>query len=132
MVAWNNFMDKYLPQGDKSSSFHVYAYAVSSTVLEVLKRCGDNLTRTNIMNQATNLNELEVPLLLPNMKVNTSPTNFYPIRSVRLQRFRGETWDYSLAGWLAFTPMQPADEGVVHAAPEIAASPRSDRVQTGE
>jgi branched-chain amino acid transport system substrate-binding protein len=132
MVAWNNFMDKYLPQGDKSSSFHVYAYAVSSTVIEVLKRCGDNLTRANIMNQATNLNELEVPLLLPNMKVNTSPTNFYPIRSVRLQRFRGETWDYSLAAWLAFTPMQPTAEGVVRAAPEIAASPQPDRVQPGE
>jgi len=132
MVAWNTFMDKYLPQGDKSSSFHVYAYAVSSTLIEVLKRCGDDLTRANIMNQAANLKDLEVPLLLPNIKINTSPTNFYPIQSQRLQRFKGETWEYSLAAWLAFTPMEPAGEGAVRAAPGSAALPQSGRVQVGE
>jgi branched-chain amino acid transport system substrate-binding protein len=130
MVAWSTFMDKYLPQGDKSSSFHVYAYAVSSTLMEVLKRCGGNLTRANIMNQAANLQDLEVPLLLPNIKVNTSPANFYPIQSVRLQRFRGEKWEYSLVAWLAFTPVDPAGAGVVPAAP--AAPQPGSGAQTGE
>jgi branched-chain amino acid transport system substrate-binding protein len=131
MVAWNAFMDKYLPQGDKSSSYYVYAYAVSSTLIEVLKRCGDDLTRANIMNQAANLKDLEVPLLLPNIKVNTSPTNFYPIQSVRLQRFRGDMWEYSLVAWLAFTPKTEA-EGLVRDAP-AAVSPQPGRVQkTGE
>jgi branched-chain amino acid transport system substrate-binding protein len=131
MVAWNAFMDKYLPQGDKSSSFHIYGYAVSSTLLEVLKRCGNDLTRANIMSQAANLKDLEVPLLLPNIKVNTSPTNFYPIQSVRLQRFRGDTWEYSLLAWLAFTPTKTEREGHVGDAPNAAASPQSGK-QTGE
>ena len=125
MVAWNAFMDKFLPQGDKSSSYHVYAYAVSSTLIEVLKRCGDDLTRANIMNQAVNLKDLEVPMLLPNIKVNTSPTNFYPIQSVRLQRFRGDTWEYSLVAWLSFAPMKTEGEGA-------AVSPPPGKVQTGE
>jgi branched-chain amino acid transport system substrate-binding protein len=80
MVEWNKFMDRYLPQGDKSNSYHVYAYAVSATLIEVLKRCGDDLTRANIMSQATSLKDLEVPLLLPNIKINTDATNFFPIQ----------------------------------------------------
>src|SRR5262249_34724869 len=124
MVAWNAFMDKYLPHGDKSSSYHIYAYAVSSTLIEVLKRCGDDLTRANIMSQAANLKNLEVPLLLPNIKVNTSPTNFYPIQSVRLQRFRGETWEYSLLAWLAFTPAKTGKEDRLGDAPNAAVAPQ--------
>ncbi|HEY1246157.1 MAG TPA: ABC transporter substrate-binding protein [Hyphomicrobiaceae bacterium] len=92
MVAWRAFMDKYYPTGDKTSSFPPYAYAVTSTLVEVLKRAGDNLTRENIMKQAAGLKALEVPILLPGIKVNTSPTDFYPIQSVRLQRFEGQTW----------------------------------------
>ena len=132
MVAWNAFMDKYLPQGDKSSSYHVYAYAVSSTLIEVLKHCGDDLTRANIMTQAANLRDLEVPLLLPNIKVNTSPTNFYPIQSVRLQRFRGDMWEYSLVAWLTFAPMKTEEAGTVRDAPAAAVSRPSGKVQTGE
>jgi branched-chain amino acid transport system substrate-binding protein len=111
MVAWNAFMDRYLPQGDKKSSYHVYGYAVSSTLVDVLKRCGDELTRANIMNQAAHLRDLEVPLLLPNIKINTDASNFYPIQSVRLQRFKGETWEYSLAAWLSFATKEAAGEG---------------------
>src|SRR6516165_2485303 len=125
-------MDKYLPQGDKSSSYHVYAYAVASTLIEVLKHCGDDLTRANIMTQAANLRDLEVPLLLPNIKVNTSPTNFYPIQSVRLQRFRGDMWEYSLVAWLTFAPMKPEGAGTVRDAPAAAVSRPSGKVQTGE
>jgi branched-chain amino acid transport system substrate-binding protein len=93
MVAWSKFMDKYYSQGDKTSTFPVYAYAVSSTLLEVLKRAGDNLTRENVMKQAASLKGVEVPLLLPGVKINTSSTDFYPIQSVRLVRLKGETFE---------------------------------------
>jgi branched-chain amino acid transport system substrate-binding protein len=92
MAAWRAFMDKYYPQGDKTSTFPAYGYAVSFTLLEVLKRAGDNLTRDNVMKQAASLKAVEVPLLIPGVKINTSPTDFYPIQSVRLQRFKGEAW----------------------------------------
>ena len=58
----------------------------------VLKQCGDDLTRANVMKQAANLKDVEIPMLLPGIKVNTSPTDFYPIQSVRMSRFEGETW----------------------------------------
>ena len=93
MVAWNAFMDKFYPGGDKKSTFPAYAYAVSSTVAEVLKRAGDNLTRENVMKQAASLKGVEIPLLLPGIKINTSATDFYPIQSVRLARFKGETFE---------------------------------------
>jgi branched-chain amino acid transport system substrate-binding protein len=93
MIAWNAFMDKYMPQGDKTSTFPVYAYAVSSTLVEVLKKCGDTLTRENVMKQAASLKDLEVPLLLPGIKVNTSATDYYPIQSVRLAQLKGEVFE---------------------------------------
>jgi branched-chain amino acid transport system substrate-binding protein len=92
MVAWRAFMDKYYPTGDKTSSFTTYGYSVASTLVEVLKRCGDELTRANVMKQAASLKNVEIPLLLPGIKINTSPTDFYPIQSVRLERFEGQTW----------------------------------------
>ena len=66
---------------------------MSSTVVEVLKRAGDNLTRENVMKQAASLKGVEIPLLLPGIKINTSATDFYPIQSVRLARFKGETFE---------------------------------------
>jgi branched-chain amino acid transport system substrate-binding protein len=90
IVAWNAFMDKYYPGGDKTSTFPVYAYAVSSTLVEVLKGAGDNLTRENVMKQAASLKGLQVPLLLPGIKINTSPTDFYPIQSVQLSKLEGK------------------------------------------
>ena len=93
MIAWNEFMDKYYPAGDKKSWFPVYAYAVSSTLVEVLKRAGDNLTRENIMKQAASLKDLENPLLLPGIKINTSSTDFYPLQSMRMARFKGESFE---------------------------------------
>jgi branched-chain amino acid transport system substrate-binding protein len=92
MIAWGQFMDKFHPQGDKTSSFTLYGYTVASNLAEVLKRTGDTLTRENVMKQAASLKGLELPLLLPGIKINTSATDFYPIQSVRLQRFEGETW----------------------------------------
>jgi branched-chain amino acid transport system substrate-binding protein len=93
MAAWSAFMDKYYPQGDKSSTFTVFGYAVSSTLLEVLKRCGDNLTRENVMKQAAGLKDLAIPTLLPGIKINTSATDYYPIQSVRLVQLKGQTFE---------------------------------------
>ena len=92
-VQWKAWMAKYNPGANLADSFNVYAYAVSATMREVLKRCGNELTRANVMKQAASMRDLEVPLLLPGIKINTSATDFYPIQSVRLQRFQGETWE---------------------------------------
>ena len=93
MIAWNEFMDKYYPGGGKKSTFPAYAYSVTSTLVEVLKRAGDDLTRENVMKQAASLKGLEIPLLVPGIKINTSPNDFYPIQSVKLSRFKGETFE---------------------------------------
>jgi branched-chain amino acid transport system substrate-binding protein len=89
---WQNFMAKYFPEGDKSSSFTVYGMAVAETLVQVLKQCGDNLTRENVMKQAANLKDAEVDMLLPGIKINTSPTDFFPIEQMQLMRFDGQHW----------------------------------------
>jgi branched-chain amino acid transport system substrate-binding protein len=90
---WVAFMDKYNPGGDKTSANNVYAYSVAQTLVEVLKNCGDNLTRENIMKQAASLKDFELGMLLPGIKVNTSPTDFAPIKQEQMARFKGETWE---------------------------------------
>ena len=86
-------MDKNMPGANKADANHIYAYAVSSLMHETLKRCGDNLTRANLMKQAAGFQKFRVPLLLPGITVSTSPTDFYPIQAVQLQRFKGQTWE---------------------------------------
>jgi branched-chain amino acid transport system substrate-binding protein len=86
------FMAKYLPDGKLSDSNNVYGYSVAQTLVQVLKQCGDDLTRANIMRQAANLKNLQLPLALPGIKINTSPTDFYPFESLQLQRFDGKQW----------------------------------------
>ena len=68
-------------------------HAVTSLMHETLKKCGDNLTRENVMRQAANHQKLKLPLLLPGITVSTSPTDYYPIQAVQLSRFKGETWE---------------------------------------
>jgi branched-chain amino acid transport system substrate-binding protein len=91
MKEWSVFMDKYFPDGDKTSSFTVYGYSVAQTMVQVLKQCGDTLTRENVMKQAANL-DLNLPMLLPGIKIKTSATDFYPIQQMQMQRFDGERW----------------------------------------
>jgi branched-chain amino acid transport system substrate-binding protein len=93
IIAWRAFMAKYMPQSDIRDAFHNYAFAVTSTLVEVLKRCGDDLTRENVMKQASSLTDLEVPMLLPGIKINTSATNYYPIRAVQLARVKGDSFE---------------------------------------
>jgi len=90
---WSAFMDKYFPDGDKTSSFTVYGYTVAQTLVQVLKQCGDNLTRENVMKQAANLKNLELGMLLPGIKINTSATDFYPLQAVRMGRVKGESFE---------------------------------------
>ena len=89
---WAAWMKKYYPEGDLADASNVYGYNVAMTVVQVLKQCGDNLTRENIMKQAANLN-LDLPMLLPGVKVSTQPTQFFPIREMQLAKFNGKTWE---------------------------------------
>jgi len=93
MKAWRAWMDKNMPQANKADANHIYGYSVAVLMTETLKRCGDELTRANLMKQAAGFKNYRLPLLLPGITVNTSPTDFYPIQAVQLQRFKGETWD---------------------------------------
>jgi len=93
MKAWREWMAKYNPSGNPGDAFNIYGYAVAATMHKTLEQCGNELTRANLMKQAANLKKLTVPLLLPGVTINTSPTDYYPIQSVRLQRFKGETWE---------------------------------------
>jgi len=91
--AWAAWMDKWMPGANKADANHVFGYAVSSLMAETLRKCGDDLTRENVMRQAANYQKYKLPLLLPGITINTSPTDYYPIQSVQLARFKGETWD---------------------------------------
>jgi branched-chain amino acid transport system substrate-binding protein len=93
MKEWVAFMDKWNPSADKTDAGNLYGYNVARTLVQVLKQCGDDLTRANIMKQAASLKDFEPGTLLPGIKVNTSPTDFYPIEQLQLQRFKGETWE---------------------------------------
>jgi len=83
-------MDKYFPEGDKTSTFSVYGYLTAQTMVQVLRQCGDDLTRENIMRQAANLKNVELGLLLPGIKINTSPTDYFPVEQMQMSRFNGE------------------------------------------
>jgi branched-chain amino acid transport system substrate-binding protein len=93
MNAWRAWMDKFMPGANKADSNHVYGYAVSFLLHKTLEKCGNDLTRANVMKQAASHQKLRVPLILPGITVNTSPTDFYPLQAVQLQRFKGETWE---------------------------------------
>jgi branched-chain amino acid transport system substrate-binding protein len=90
--AWLAWMNKYYPSGDKSELFNVYGYTVAQTMVQVLKQCGNNLTRQNVMKQAANLHHLALPMLLPGITVNTSATDWYPVKQLQLERFDGKSW----------------------------------------
>ena len=93
MKAWDQFLDKYYPDADRADVLVVYAYMEAQALEHVLKACGDNLTRGNVMKQAASIKDLELGGLLPGIKLNTSATNFAPISQLQLTRFKGETWE---------------------------------------
>ena len=88
---WLAFMKKYYSDGDLSDVNNVYGYSVAQSLMQVLKQCGDNLTRENIMKQAYNLN-MELPMLLPGVKIGTAAGQPFPIREMQLAKFDGKIW----------------------------------------
>ncbi len=93
MNEWRAFMKAWLPDGDLSDNNNTYGYGASLLIMQVLKQCGDDLSRANLMKQAANIKDFSLPILLPGSVINTSPTNFHPVRSMQMQRFNGKTWE---------------------------------------
>lgn len=89
---WLSFMDQYYPKGDKGSSAALYGYAAAETLAQVLRQCGDDLSRKNVMQQAKALKDYQPSVFLPGIKINTGPANFRPIKQMRLVQFDGRTW----------------------------------------
>jgi branched-chain amino acid transport system substrate-binding protein len=104
MKAFNEFLDKYFPEGNRADSLLVTGYNMAQTLVQVLSQCGDNLTRENVMKEAANLKGFRTTNLLPGITINTSPIDFAPIKQVQLRRFNGETWEL-------FGPMLSSEVG---------------------
>jgi branched-chain amino acid transport system substrate-binding protein len=92
IVQWREFMKKYYPDGSLIDNLNVYGYSVGQTIAQVLKQCGDNLTRENVMRQAASMKGYRVDTLLPGVTISTSSDDFAPIEAGQLQRFNGKEW----------------------------------------
>ena len=103
MNEWRAFMTKWYPEGDQDDASTVFAYGVAKGLEQVLRQCGDDLTRENVMKQAANLN-FEIGIYLPGTKIKTSPTDFAPIEQLQMQRFKGEAWE-------RFGPLMSGEKG---------------------
>jgi len=90
--TWVAFMDKYMPDADKSDAGYVAGSSLAAMTAQVLKQCGDELTRENVMKQAGNLHDVSVPMLLPGVTANTTPTDFAPVKQVQMAKFDGQRW----------------------------------------
>ena len=88
---WLAFMSKYDPDGNLGDSFNVYRYSMAQTLVQLLKQCGNDLSRENIMKEAAHL-DIDLPMLLPGIKVHTTPSETYPVQRMRLARFEGKQW----------------------------------------
>jgi branched-chain amino acid transport system substrate-binding protein len=91
--GWREFMNKYMPGDSQTDNNIVYGYGAAMTMVQVIKQCGSDLSRERVMKEAANLKDFDVPVLLPGMKLNTSPTNYNPIRQLQMGRFNGQSWD---------------------------------------
>ncbi len=93
MNEWRDFMAKHMPSINLAeTNFHLYGYTASKVMMHVLERCKGDFSRQNVLKQATSIQSLEVPTLLPGIKVSTSPTNYHPIRAMQLEKWNGKTW----------------------------------------
>jgi branched-chain amino acid transport system substrate-binding protein len=93
MKAFDEFLANYFPEGNRADALLVTGYNMAQTLVQVLKQCGDNLTRENVIKEAANLKGFRTTNLLPGITINTSPIDFAPIKQVQLRRFKGETWE---------------------------------------
>ncbi|MEE8544283.1 MAG: ABC transporter substrate-binding protein, partial [Alphaproteobacteria bacterium] len=92
IIAWRAWMKTYYPEGNPANAFNLYGYTAAQTLEQVLRNCGDNLTRENVMKQAASLTGLELAGLLPGITITTSGTDFRPIEQMQLQKFDGKSW----------------------------------------
>jgi branched-chain amino acid transport system substrate-binding protein len=92
MGEWREFMRRYLPEADLSDNNYTYAYGAGTTLIQVLRQCRNDFSRENVMRQATNIAPMDIPTLLPGIKVQTQPTNYNVIRQMQLQRWDGRSW----------------------------------------
>jgi branched-chain amino acid transport system substrate-binding protein len=93
MKAWNEFLDTYFPDANRTDASVIYGYTAAQTMVYVLKQCGDDLTRENVMKQAASIKDLELGGLLPGVKINTSATDFAPLSQLQLLKLKGLTWE---------------------------------------
>ena len=105
MLEWRAFMGRYYREGDPKDASNLYAYITAQTMVQILKQCGNDLTRENVMKQAASLKNFKLPLLLPGMAMNTTPTDFFPIQQAQLAKFTGTQWE--LFGETISTGAQP-------------------------
>ena len=92
MLEWRAFMGRYYREGDPKDNSNLYGYLTAQVMTQILKQCGNDLTRENVMRQAANLKNLKLPLLLPGMVINTSPNDYFLFDQAQLQRFTGTQW----------------------------------------
>ena len=90
---WLAFMDEYYPDGDRKSTFTVFGYLAAQTMEHVLRQAGDDLSRENIMKQAASIQDLELGMLLPGIRLNTGPGDYFPIEQMQMARFNGTNWE---------------------------------------
>jgi branched-chain amino acid transport system substrate-binding protein len=88
-----DFMAKYYPEGDKNSNFNTYGYSTAQLMVYVLKQCGDDLTRENVLKQATNMKDVQLDLLLPGIRPNTTPNDYRVNKQLQMMKFNGERWE---------------------------------------
>jgi ABC-type branched-subunit amino acid transport system substrate-binding protein len=93
MKAFDDFLTKYFPEGDRADRYIIIGYNMAQTMVQVLKQCGDTLTRENVMKQAANLKNFRTDNLLPGITINTSPTDFAPLEQVQLRKFKDGRWE---------------------------------------
>jgi branched-chain amino acid transport system substrate-binding protein len=93
MNEWRAFMNKYMPGADQTDGGYIAAYGLCKTMLQVLQQAKGDFSRENIMKQVASLHDLDNPVLLPGIKINTSPTNFHPIRAMQLEKWNGKSWE---------------------------------------
>ena len=91
-TEWLAWMKKYYPLGSVADNLNVYGYTVTQAMVTVLKTCGNDLTRENLMKQAASIHDLKLPMLLPGITVSTSADDFAPIKQMQLMKFDGTTW----------------------------------------
>ena len=93
MLEWRAFMGRHYKEGDPKDAFNLYAYIAAQLMVHVLKQCGNDLTRENVMKQAADIKNLKLPLLLPGITMNTSPADYSLLEQAQLSRFTGKQWE---------------------------------------